>query len=169
MISLLPFLVNFTHQARCTMSNETRLYFPEGFLWGTATSAHQIEGAWNEDGKGLSIWDIFARRRGKTRDHATGETATDHYHRWQEDIEIMAQLGLKVYRFSMAWTRILPDGTGKVNQAGLDFYDRLVDGLLAKGIQPCPTLFHYDLPVALHEKGGWPRRETAQPLANMPP
>ena len=121
------------------MTIETDLPFPENFLWGVASSAYQIEGAWNEDGKGPSIWDTFCRRRGKTRDGATGEIATDHYHRWHEDVAIMADLGVKIYRFSIAWTRILPQGTGQVNPAGLDFYDRLVDALLERGILPCPV------------------------------
>lgn len=144
------------------MSNDLFLRFPENFVWGSATSAYQIEGAWNEDGKGLSIWDRFSHQKGKTHNGATGDVAADHYHRWQEDVDIMAKLGLNLYRFSTSWTRILPNGTGYINQAGLDFYDRLVDGLLEKGIEPCPTLFHYDLPLALHEKGGWPSRDTAK-------
>ncbi len=144
------------------MSNETHLNFPEGFLWGTATSAYQIEGACNEDGRGVSIWDTFCRKRGKTHEGATGDIAADHYHRWQEDVEIMAQMGLKAYRFSIAWTRIIPNGRGAVNQAGLDFYARLIDTLLAKGIEPFPTLFHYDLPQPLQDQGGWPKRETAE-------
>lgn len=144
------------------MAETTTLRFPANFLWGTAASAYQIEGAWDEDGKGLSIWDIFSHKPGKTHQGATGDVATDHYHRWPEDVQIMAELGLKAYRFSVSWTRILPEGQGKVNQAGLDFYSRLVDALLEKGIEPVPTLFHYDLPLALHQAGGWPRRETAQ-------
>lgn len=146
------------------MSNDTgkELRFPEGFIWGSATSAYQIEGAWNEDGKGLSIWDVFSHKPGKTRNGETGDVAADHYHRWREDVDLMSELGLQLYRFSMSWTRILPNGTGQINQAGLDFYDRLVDRLLEKGIEPCPTFFHYDLPVALHDKGGWPARETAK-------
>jgi beta-glucosidase len=143
------------------MSTETTLRFPDGFIWGAAASAYQIEGAWNEDGKGPSIWDTFSHRRGKTHRGATGDVAADHYHRWQSDVQLMAELGLKAYRFSISWPRVLPQGTGVVNQAGLDFYDRLVDALLARGIEPFPTLFHYDLPQALHDKGGWPRRETA--------
>ncbi len=144
------------------MSNETHLSFPEGFLWGTATSAYQIEGAWNEDGRGVSIWDTFCRKRGKTHNGTTGDVAVDHYHRWQEDVEIMAQMGLKAYRFSIAWTRIIPQGSGEVNQIGLDFYERLIDALLEKGIEPFPTLFHYDLPQPLQDQGGWPKRETAE-------
>lgn len=143
------------------MSNSAFLHFPPGFLWGAATSAYQIEGGWNEDGKGPSIWDVFAHQRGKTYQGHTGDIAADHYHRWQQDVDLMAGLGLRAYRFSIAWSRVLPQGVGAVNQAGLDFYDRLVDALLSKGIEPLPTLFHYDLPLALHKKGGWPCRETA--------
>jgi beta-glucosidase len=137
------------------------LHFPAGFIWGSATSAYQIEGAWNADGRGLSIWDTFCRQRGRIRTGETGETAADHYHRWPEDVELMSAIGMQAYRFSIAWTRVLPTGSGAVNQAGLDFYDRLVDALLARGITPYPTLFHYDLPQPLQDQGGWPRRETA--------
>jgi beta-glucosidase len=140
---------------------ETFERFPEGFLWGAATSAYQIEGAWNEDGKGPSIWDVFAHQTGRVVDGENGDVAADHYHRWREDVGIMADMGLKAYRFSIAWTRVLPQGTGAVNAAGLDFYDRLVDALLEHDIEPFPTLFHYDLPLALHERGGWANRETA--------
>jgi beta-glucosidase len=143
------------------MSNKGFLHFPPGFIWGVATSAYQIEGAWNEDGKGLSIWDTFCRRPGKIKTGESGDVAADHYHRWAQDIRIMATLGLKAYRFSIAWTRILPQGTGAINPAGLDFYDRLVDALLAAGIEPIATLFHYDLPQALQDHGGWAWRETA--------
>jgi len=142
------------------MSN--KLQFPKDFIWGAATSAYQIEGAWNKDGKGPSIWDNFSKKWFKTHQGANGDIAVDHYHRWPEDVAIMADLGLKSYRFSVAWTRIFPQGTGQVNQKGLDFYSRLVDGLLEKGIQPIPTFFHYDLPQAIQDKGGWTRRETAQ-------
>jgi beta-glucosidase len=141
---------------------ETFKRFPENFLWGVATSAYQIEGAWQEDGKGPSIWDVFAHQKGRVVNGENGDVAADHYHRWQEDVGIMADMGLKAYRFSIAWTRVLPQGTGQVNTAGLDFYDRLVDALLERNIEPFPTLFHYDLPLALHERGGWPNRETAQ-------
>jgi beta-glucosidase len=138
------------------------LNFPKGFLWGTATSAYQIEGGWNEDGRGLSIWDTFCRTPGKTKNGENGDVAADHYHRWPEDVDLMISLGLNAYRFSIAWTRILPEGTGRVNNKGLDFYDRLVDALLKHGIQPFPTLFHWDLPQPLQERGGWPNRETAE-------
>ncbi len=137
------------------------LTFPPGFTWGAATSAYQIEGAWNEDGRGLSIWDTFTRQPGRVLQSETGDVAADHYHRWQEDVELMAELGLNAYRFSISWPRIQPAGSGEANLAGLDFYDRLVDALLARGIEPYPTLYHWDLPQALQDRGGWPNRETA--------
>lgn len=148
------------------MTAKTFLRFPEGFLWGTATSAYQIEGVWNEDGKGLSIWDTFVRQPGKIYRGDRGDVAADHYHRWQEDIRLMVEIGLKAYRFSVSWPRVLPQGTGAVNPAGLGFYDRLVDGLLAHGIEPVLTLFHWDLPQTLQDAGGWPRRETAEHFAH---
>ncbi|NOX63420.1 MAG: beta-glucosidase [Chloroflexi bacterium] len=135
--------------------------FPENFVWGAATSSHQIEGAWNEDGKGESIWDRFNHTPGKIWDGSTGDIACDHYHRWREDLDRMQKLGLKAYRFSISWPRVLPKGRGKVNQAGLDFYNRLVDGLLEREITPFVTLYHWDLPQALQDKGGWPERATA--------
>ena len=144
---------------------EEEYRFPEGFLWGAATAAYQIEGAWEADGKGPSIWDTFCRQSGKIKDCSSGEVADDHYHRWAEDIDIMAGLGLQAYRFSIAWPRIFPKGFGRINTAGLDFYDQLVDALLAKGIQPFPTLYHWDLPQALQEIGGWANRETAYHFA----
>jgi beta-glucosidase len=130
---------------------------PSGFAWGVATSAYQIEGAWDEDGKGESIWDRFAHTG---RMSAWGDVACDHYHRWEEDLDLMAELGVGAYRLSIAWTRVLPDGDGTVNSAGLGFYDRLIDGLLARGITPWVTLYHWDLPQALQERGGWPARST---------
>jgi beta-glucosidase len=136
--------------------------FPSDFLWGTATASYQIEGAWREDGKGESIWDRFAHTPGIVSDGGTGDIACDHYHRWRDDIALMEGLGLKAYRFSTAWPRILPDGYGKVNQAGLDFYSRLIDGLLDAGIEPFVTLYHWDLPQVLQERGGWPARLSAQ-------
>lgn len=142
--------------------------FPPEFIWGASTSAYQIEGAVNEDGRLPSIWDTFSRRRGRTQEGSTGDVAADHYHRWAEDVALMSELGLKAYRFSVAWTRILPLGRGKPNPAGLDFYDRLVDALLARGITPYPTLFHYDLPQALEDAGGWTNRDTAGTSATMP-
>ncbi|MFI9845329.1 GH1 family beta-glucosidase [Nonomuraea sp. NPDC051941] len=129
------------------------------FLWGTATAAYQIEGAVKEDGRGVSVWDTFAHEPGRTRDGHTGDVACDHYHRWREDVELMSGLGVNAYRFSMAWPRVQPQGDGEVNAAGLDFYERLVDALLEKGIQPVPTLFHWDLPQALQDRGGWINRD----------
>jgi beta-glucosidase len=132
--------------------------FPEGFIWGTATAAYQIEGAWNEDGKGESIWDRFSHTPGKIMNGDTGDVACDHYHRWREDVELMKAIGVNAYRFSISWPRILPDGRGRVNQAGLDFYRRLAEALREAGIEPYATLYHWDLPMALQDKGGWPDR-----------
>jgi beta-glucosidase len=129
--------------------------FPPGFLWGTATAAYQIEGGWDADGKGPSIWDEFCRRPGAIRDGETGEVACDHYRRYREDVGLMAELGLNAYRFSISWPRVLPVGEGAPNEAGLAFYDRLVDALIGRGIRPFATLYHWDLPLALHERGGW--------------
>ena len=135
--------------------------FPETFLWGAATSAFQVEGSPLADGAGASIWTRFARVPGRTWQGETGDVACDHYRRWSEDIALMAELGLSAYRFSIAWGRVLPDGTGRVNQAGLDFYRRLVDALLAAGIRPMITLYHWDLPAALDDRGGWLNRDIA--------
>ena len=140
--------------------------FPKGFLWGTATSAYQIEGAWNEDGKGLSIWDTFAHTPGNIRDGSTGDVANDHYHRYKEDVALMKDIGANAYRFSIAWPRIFPQGTGTPNAKGLDFYNRLVDELVAAGIAPFPTLYHWDLPQALQDKGGWQSRDTVKAFAD---
>lgn len=136
--------------------------FPPDFLWGGATASYQIEGAWQDDGKGESIWDRFSHTPGRVRDNDTGDVACDHYHRWREDVALMRDLGLRAYRFSIAWPRIFPTGYGKVNPAGLDFYSRLVDELLAAGIRPFATLYHWDLPQALQDRGGWPARATAE-------
>ncbi|MCL4560235.1 MAG: GH1 family beta-glucosidase [Chloroflexi bacterium] len=144
------------------MNADGLMYFPKGFMWGTATSAYQIEGAWSEDGKGVSIWDTFSHMTGKTARGATGEIAADHYHRLSEDLHIMRDLGLNTYRFSISWPRVFSEGAGQVNPAGLAFYDRLVDGLLENHIQPMVTLYHYDLPQALHNQGGWVNRKVAQ-------
>src|ERR1043165_3822968 len=131
------------------------LEFPAGFVWGTATAAYQIEGGWDADGKGASIWDRFAADPAHIADRSDARTACDHYHRFADDFDLMASLGLRNYRFSLAWPRIVPGGDGAVNDAGLDFYDRLVDAMLARGIRPFATLFHWDLPVALQDRGGW--------------
>src|SRR3712207_6682701 len=139
--------------------------FPDGFVWGTATASYQIEGAVQEDGRGESIWDRFSHMPGKTANGDTGDVACDHYHRWRDDIQLMRELGLQAYRFSVAWPRILPDGHGQVNEAGLAFYDRLVDELLEAGIKPWVTLYHWDLPQALQDVGGWPHRATADAFA----
>ncbi|MGO9726265.1 MAG: GH1 family beta-glucosidase [Streptosporangiaceae bacterium] len=139
--------------------------FPDGFAWGVATSAYQIEGAAAEDGRGPSIWDTFCQRPGAVRDGQTGDIAADHYHRWPEDLDLMAELGITAYRFSLAWPRIQPPGSGPASAAGLDFYDRLTDALLARGITPMPTLYHWDLPQPLEDQGGWMARDTAYRLA----
>ena len=139
--------------------------FPEGFLWGASTSAYQIEGAVTADGRGPSIWDTFSHTEGRTKDGDTGDVAADHYHRWPEDVGLLAELGANAYRFSIAWPRIQPTGSGPANPRGLDFYDRLVDGLAERGIKPLPTLFHWDLPQALEDEGGWLNREIAYRFA----
>lgn len=139
--------------------------FPDGFVWGAATSAYQIEGGVRAGGRGDSIWDVFGRRPGAIADGYTGETACDHYHRFRSDVALMKDLGLQSYRFSVAWPRVQPAGSGQVNVAGLDFYERLVDELLAAGIAPTATLYHWDLPQWLEEAGGWTNRTTAQRFA----
>ena len=131
------------------------LTFPQHFLWGAATAAYQIEGSPLSDGAGPSIWHRFAHTPGRIRNGDTGDVACDHYRRFREDIALMKGLGLKAYRFSVAWARVLPEGTGRVNPAGLAFYERLVDALLEARIRPVVTLFHWDLPVALDDRGGW--------------
>ncbi len=140
----------------------TETLFPDGFLWGASTSAYQIEGAVREDGRSPSIWDTLCRVPGAIRGGDTGDVADDHYHRYREDVALMASLGLTAYRFSVAWPRVLPAGRGVVNEAGLDFYRRLVDELLAAGIEPHLTLYHWDLPQVLQDAGGWPSRDTAR-------
>jgi beta-glucosidase len=135
-----------------------KITFPEDFLWGAATASYQIEGSWNKHGKGESTWDRFAHTPGKIRNNDTGDVANDHYRLWKKDIGLMQKIGLKAYRFSIAWPRILPAGRGKVNQKGLDFYSRLVDGLLKADIVPFVTLNHWDIPQKLEEEGGWPAR-----------
>jgi beta-glucosidase len=136
--------------------------FPPGFAWGAATAAYQTEGAATEDGRGESIWDRFTTLPGRVVNGDTGRVACDSYHRYREDVGLMRELGLDAYRFSIAWPRVFPEGRGRVNEPGLDFYDRLVDELLAQGIEPYPTLYHWDLPQALEERGGWPARDTVE-------
>ena len=156
-----------SHKRRPSPENQSlRAAFPPDFLWGASTSAYQIEGATSEDGRGPSIWDAFARRPGATFQGETGDCAADHYHRVKEDVALMAALNLRAYRFSLSWSRILPQGAGAVNTPGLDFYDRLVDLLLERQIRPVATLYHWDLPLALQERGGWKARETAEAFAD---
>jgi beta-glucosidase len=135
--------------------------FPKGFFWGTATASYQIEGAWNEDGKGESVWDHFAHSPGKIKNGDTGDVACDSYHRWREDIALMRAMNLNSYRFSISWPRIQASGSGAANAAGIDYYSRLVDALLEARIRPLVTLYHWDLPQALEDAGGWPNRDTA--------
>lgn len=140
--------------------------FPRDFLWGCATSAYQVEGSPLADGAGRSIWHRFCRTPGKVNNDDNGDHACDHYRRYPQDIALMREMGLNAYRFSIAWSRVLPEGTGRVNAAGLDHYDRLVDTLLAHGIAPLITLFHWDLPAALDDRGGWLNRDSAQWFAD---
>jgi beta-glucosidase len=139
-----------------------KFVFPENFIWGAATASYQIEGGWDKHGKGESIWDRFSHTPGKVNNGDTGDVANDHYRLWKKDIRLMKQIGLQAYRFSISWPRILPNGRGKVNQKGLDFYDKLVDGLLKEEIKPFVTLYHWDLPQALQDEGGWEARSTVE-------
>jgi beta-glucosidase len=140
--------------------------FPSGFYWGTGASSYQIEGAWNEDGKGPSIWDTYAHTPGNIKNGDTGDVANDHYHRYKEDVALMKDVGANAYRFSIAWPRIFPNGTGQPNLKGLDFYNRVVDELVGAGIAPFATLYHWDLPQALQDKGGWQNRDTGKAFAD---
>jgi beta-glucosidase len=141
--------------------------FPSDFRWGTATSAYQVEGAVNEDGRGSSIWDRFAHTEGKIADHSNADVADDHFHRYKDDVQLMKALGARTYRFSIAWPRVFPEGSGTPNPKGLDFYDRLLDELLANDIEPFATLYHWDLPQALQDRfGGWMSRDTAKAFAD---
>jgi beta-glucosidase len=140
--------------------------FPTDFLWGAATAAYQIEGAVTADGRGESIWDRFSHTPGAIENGDTGDEACDHYHRWAEDVDLMAELGLRAYRFSIAWPRIVPEGRGRVEQRGIDFYRRLIDKLRERRIVPAVTLYHWDLPQALQDRGGWASRDTAEAFAD---
>ncbi|MGG7621570.1 glycoside hydrolase family 1 protein [Bacillus coreaensis] len=141
--------------------------FPKNFLWGAASAAYQVEGAWDEDGKGPSNWDLFVRIPGKTFKGTTGDVAVDHYHRYKEDVQLMAEMGMKAYRFSVAWTRILPQGKGEVNEKGLEFYDNLINELVKHNIEPVLTLYHWDLPQALQDEyGGWESRKIIEDFTN---
>ncbi len=141
--------------------NKKIFEFPQDFVWGAATASYQIEGAWNEDGRGESIWDRFSHTPGKVQDGDTGDIACDHYHHWEEDLEMIKRLGIKAYRFSVAWPRVLPGGRGVLNEAGLDFYSKMVDRLLKLEVEPYITLYHWDLPQTLQDEGGWPSRSVA--------
>jgi beta-glucosidase len=154
-------------QDRKTIAAPTSASFPNGFVWGTATSAYQIEGAVNEDGRGPSIWDTFSHTPGKIEDHTNADRANDHYHRYKEDVGLIKDLGAKAYRFSVAWPRVFPNGDGAPNPKGLDFYNRLVDELLARGIEPYATLYHWDLPQSLQDRvGGWQSIDTSKAFAD---
>jgi beta-glucosidase len=139
--------------------------YPRGFKFGAATAAYQIEGGWDEDGRGESIWDRFCRVPGAVAGGATGDVACDHYHRWREDLDLLAAIGIESYRFSISWSRVQPAGQGALNPRGLRFYRQLVEGLLERGIEPAPTLYHWDLPQALQERGGWAARDTVERFA----
>ena len=148
------------------MITQPKLNFPDTFVWGAATAAAQIEGAWNVDGRGPSIWDTFCSQPGRILYNDTPARACEFYTRWKDDIKLMKELGLQAFRFSISWSRVMPDGTGQVNQAGLNFYSQLVDALLAVGIRPYVTLYHWDLPQALQDRGGWSARESADWFAD---
>ena len=155
-----------TEDEKSSVQQNNQGKFPKDFLWGSATAAYQVEGAVNEDGRKPTIWDTFSHTPGRTVDGATGDVADDHYHRYKEDIQLMKKLGVKSYRFSIAWSRVFPDGTGTPNPKGLDFYNKLVDELLKNDIQPFATLYHWDLPQNLQDKyGGWESRETSKAFA----
>ncbi len=142
------------------------IQFNKDFKWGAATAAYQIEGAYNKDGRGLSIWDTFSHTKNNVLNNDTGDEACDHYNKYEEDIELMKAMGLETYRFSIAWPRIFPKGTGEINERGLEFYDNLIDSLVAAGIEPAITLYHWDLPQALQDQGGWENRLTVEAFVN---
>src|SRR5271168_3498617 len=154
-------LANRYLSATTSLLPEPSAHFPDNFIWGMATASYQVEGAWNEDGKGESIWDRFSHTQGKIKGAATGDVACDQYHLYPQDIAILKRLNQKSYRFSISWARIQPTGTGAPNQKGLDHYSRLVDALQEAGIRPFCTIYHWDLPQALEDRGGWPNRDLA--------
>ncbi len=158
--------MNATSTASAARPLVRRSDFPPGFAFGTATASYQVEGAVREDGRSPSIWDTFSHTPGKVKNGDTGDVACDHYHLWRQDLDLMRELGLNAYRLSVAWTRVVPEGRGRVNERGLDFYERLVDGALERGVAPHLTLYHWDLPQALQDRGGWMRRETAAAYAD---
>src|SRR5690242_6901852 len=166
--SNVPLVAQAAHAAQPTpLLPPSARSFPAGFLWGTATASYQVEGAVAEDGRGASIWDTFSHTPGKVANNATGDVADDHYHRYKDDVQLMKALGVKAYRFSIAWPRVFPNGSGAPNPKGLDFYNRLVDELLANGIAPFATLYHWDLPQALQDRfGGWTSRDTSKAFAD---
>ena len=151
--------------AQAAPASSGRRTFPTDFLWGSATAAYQIEGAAAEGGRTPSIWDTYSHTPGRTLNGDTGDVADDHYHRWQEDVQHIADLGLGAYRFSISWSRVQPGGTGPLNPEGVAFYSRLVDALLEKGVKPVVTLYHWDLPQELEDAGGWANRDTAYAFA----
>ena len=140
--------------------------FQKDFVWGAATASYQIEGGWDADGKGLSVWDVYAHQPGRIKDGTTGDVACDHYHRFREDVKLMKELGIKAYRFSLSWPRLIPEGEGELNPAGVKFYSDLIDALLENGITPYITLFHWDYPYALYQRGGWLNSESVQWFAD---
>ena len=164
----LPFVpgsTSLTPSASAQAASASRT-FPDGFLWGSATASYQVEGAVKEEGRGPSIWDTFSHTPGKTHNGDTGDVADDHFHRYKEDIALMKDIGLKIYRFSISWSRVFPQGTGTPNPKGLDFYNRMLDTLLEAGVAPYCTLYHWDLPQILEDKGGWQNRDTAKAFAD---
>jgi beta-glucosidase len=156
----------FAFSGTAAAAGKTEVQFPQGFLWGAATAAYQVEGSWNKDGKGESIWDRFAHTPGKIKNGDNGDVACDSYLRYQEDVALLRRLNLKSYRFSISWPRIQPAGMGQANVKGLDYYKRLTDTVLAANIRPLPTLYHWDLPQTLEDAGGWPNRETSDRFAD---